>query len=53
MADALCRSSDSIWYYSKADYDKAVEASKTQLMVLDCYATWCGPCKVIAPKIVE
>ena len=22
-------------------------------MVLDCYATWCGPCKVIAPKIVE
>ena len=22
-------------------------------MVLDCMATWCGPCKTIAPKIVE
>lgn len=22
-------------------------------MIIDCFATWCGPCKVIAPKVVE
>lgn len=27
--------------------------SKKPLMVLDCYATWCPPCKVIAPKFEE
>ena len=22
-------------------------------MIIDAFATWCGPCKMIAPKVVE
>jgi thiol-disulfide isomerase/thioredoxin len=36
--------------YSKAAFS---EALKNEVVVLDCFATWCGPCKVIAPKVVE
>ncbi|KAI4107686.1 MAG: hypothetical protein LQ339_002592 [Xanthoria mediterranea] len=36
---------------SKSDYDTAL--SDPSLMIIDCMATWCAPCKTIAPEIVK
>lgn len=38
---------------SQADLDKALETAGSKLVIIDYSTTWCGPCKVIAPRFEE
>lgn len=38
---------------SEASFDSTVSSAGGNLVVVDYSTTWCGPCKVIAPKFEE
>ena len=37
----------------EAAFDKTIKSAGSSLVVVDYSTTWCGPCKVIAPKFDE
>jgi thiol-disulfide isomerase/thioredoxin len=43
----------SVRVVDKAGYDKVIAANKGKVVVVDCWATWCVPCRKAFPKTVE
>lgn len=38
---------------NEGDFDNVVKSAGSSLVIVDYSTTWCGPCKVIAPKFEE
>jgi thioredoxin 1 len=33
------------------EINAALALSETHVVVIDCYTSWCGPCKILTPKL--
>lgn len=43
--------SNTILKITDAEFDKIIK--KNKLLVVDCWAPWCGPCRMVEPVIEE
>jgi thiol-disulfide isomerase/thioredoxin len=43
----------SVRIVNKAGYDKIIASNKGKVVLVDCWATWCVPCRKAFPKTVE